>query len=425
MKRITWIQAVSRSRRQFLKTVVAAVAFAVAGLTAHPAAFAGNGNEHWVGTWATAPVSAAPSPANQINNQTLRQIVHTSVGGDQVRVKVSNAFGTGSLVIGAAHVALRAAGEAIVPGSGGPLTFSGLSSFTIPPGAHALSDPVNLAVPALGDLAIDLYLPGDTSATTSPLTTHSVGLQTNYLSPAGNFTGVTVLTVAGTRMSWFFLTGVEVTASKQTGAIAAFGDSITDGVASTPDTNNRWPNHLASRLMAQPGNHKMGVLDLGISGNRVLHDFVGPNAQARFDRDVLTQTGVTHVIVLEGINDIGFSGFLPAEAVTAAEIIAGHQQLIERAHARGLTIYGATLTPFAGTIFAGYFTQAGEVKRQAVNAWIRTSGEYDAVIDFDLVTRDPNNPTFLLPAYDSGDGLHPSDAGYVAMANAINLKLFK
>jgi len=417
--------AIGPSRRQFLKTILAAMALAFAGLAADPTALAGQGNEHWVGTWATAPVSQAPSAANQINNQTLRQIVHTSVGGEQVRVKVSNAFGTGPLVIGAANVALRDAGEAIVPGSGGPLTFSGLSSFTIPPGAHALSDPVNLDVPALGDLAIDLYLPGDTSATTSPLTTHSVGLQTNYLSPAGNFAGVTVLPVAATRMSWFFLTGVEVTASKQTGAIAAFGDSITDGVASTPDTNNRWPNQLASRLMAQHGNHKMGVLDLGISGNRVLHDFVGPNAQARFDRDVLTQTGVTHVIVLEGINDIGFSGFLPAEAVTADEIIAGHQQLIERAHARGLKIYGATLTPFAGTIFPGYFTPAGEVKRQAVNAWIRTSGEYDAVIDFDLITRDPNNPTFLLPAYDSGDGLHPSDAGYVAMGNAIDLKLFK
>jgi lysophospholipase L1-like esterase len=177
--------------------------------------------------------------------------------------------------------------------------------------------------------------------------------------------------------------------------------------------------------MAQPGNRKMGVLDLGISGNRILHDFVGPNALARLDRDVLTQTGVTHVVVLEGINDIGFSGFLPAEAVTAAEIIAGHQQLIERAHARGLTIYGATLTPCAGTIFLGYFTPAGEAKRQTVNAWIRTSGEYDAVIDFDLVTRDPNNPTFLLAAYDSGDGLHPSDAGYEAMGNAIDLKLFK
>jgi lysophospholipase L1-like esterase len=216
-----------------------------------------------------------------------------------------------------------------------------------------------------------------------------------------------------------------LTASTQTGAIVAFGDSITDGVGSTLDTNNRWPNHLANRLMAQPGNRKMGVLDLGISGNRILHDIAGPNAQARFDRDALTQTGVTHVIVLEGINDIGFSAFFPAEAVTAAEIIAGHQQLIERAHARGLKIYGATLTPFAGTIFPGYFTPEGEAKRQAVNAWIRTSGEYDAVIDFDLVTRDPNNPTFLLPAYDSGDGLHPSNAGYQAMANAIDLKLFK
>jgi lysophospholipase L1-like esterase len=230
--------------------------------------------------------------------------------------------------------------------------------------------------------------------------------------------------VGTTTQAWFWLAGVEVTASKQTGVIVALGDSITDGTASTPDTNNRWPNHLAERLMAQPGNHKMGVLDEGIAGNRVLQDVIGPNALSRLDRDVLVQTGVTHVIVLEGINDIGFGAF-GFTVPSADELIAGHRQLIERAHARGLTIFGATLTPFEGTTLPGYFTPAGEAKRQAVNNWIRTGGEYDGVIDFDKATRDPSHPTRLLPAYDSGDHLHPNDAGYQAMADAIDLKLFK
>jgi len=403
-------------------TVVAAVAFVAAGFTVHPVAFAGQGNEHWVGTWSTAmhPPDVGFGITNAgFNNQTLRQIVHTSVGGQQVRVKLST-NGASALLIGAAHIALRDAGDAIVPGSDRTLTFSGNPSITIPPGAQILSDPVNLDVPALGDLAVSIFVPG----ITGPATWHFAALQTSYISPAGDFTASAVMPVDTTTQAWFWLAAVEVTASTQTGAIVCLGDSITDGTASTPDTNNRWPNHLARRLIAQPGNHKMGVLDEGIAGNRILQDIIAPNALARLNHDVLTQTGVTHVIVLEGINDIGFGAF-GFTVPTADEIIAGHQQLIERAHARGLKIYGATLTPFEGTPFPGYFTPAGEAKRQAVNAWIRTSGEYDAVIDFDLVTRDPNNPTFLLPAYDSGDHLHPSDAGYEAMGNAIDLKLFK
>ncbi len=410
------------SRRRWLKTVVAAVAFAVAGL-APPAALAGNGNEIWVGTWSTAlhgPDAGVGITNPGFGNQTLRQIVHTSVGGDRVRVRLST-FGAEALVVGAARIALRDSGAAIVPGSDRVLTFSGNPSITIPPSGVVLSDPVDLDVPALGDLAISLFVP---AAATGPATWHFEGLQTNYVSPPGDFTASTDMPFATTTQAWFWLAGVEVTTSKQTGVIVALGDSITDGTASTPDTNNRWPNHLAERLMAQPGNHKMGVLDEGIAGNRVLQDVIGPNALSRLDRDVLVQTGVTHVVVLEGINDIGFGAFgFPVP--TADEIIAGHRQLIARAHARGLTIYGATLTPFEGTTFPGYFTPAGEVKRQAVNAWIRTGGEYDGVIDFDKATRDPSHPTQLLPAYDSGDHLHPNDAGYQAMANAIDLKLFK
>jgi lysophospholipase L1-like esterase len=406
--------------RRLSVVFVTAVAFAFAGIATDPAAFAGNGNEHWVGTWGTAMHSPAPGPPGLtnpgFNNQTLRQIVHTSVGGNQVRVRLST-FGASALVIGAAHIALRDAGAEIVPESGRTLTFGGQPSITIPPGALVLSDPVDLDVPALGDLAVSIYVPGNTG----PATWHFVALQTSYISPPGDFSGSAVMPVAATTQAWFWLAGVEVMASKKTGVIVTFGDSVTDGTQSTPDTNNRWPDHLARRLMAQPGNHKMGVLNEAISGNRLLHDGIGPNGLARFDRDVLTQTGVTHVIVLLGNNDILFV-FNPSEAVTADQIIEGHRQLIERARARGLKIYGGTLTPFVGFFFS---SPEKEAMRQAVNAWIRTSGAYDAVIDFDEVLRDPSLPTQLLPLYDSGDHLHPNDLGYEVMGNAIDLKLSK
>ena len=402
----------------------AGTSVALLALLAGPIALARDGDHdreaHWVGTWATAPVSQAPNAAVNINNQTLRQIVRISLGGHRVRVRVSNAFGTAPLVVGAAHIANRDLDERIVPGSGGPLTFSGNPNITIPAGAIAVSDPVELEARALSDLAIDLYVPGDTGATTSPLTRHTGALQTNYVSSPGDFTGAAEFPVASTRASWFFLTGIEVSAGDDVGAIVALGDSITDGTRSTPDTNRRWPDALARRLMA---NHRaMGVLNLGIAGNRVLRDGAGPNAQSRYDRDVLTQTSATHLIVLEAINDIGFENFDPTQAVSAADIIAGHRQLIARARARGLKVIGATLTPVEGS---AYFAPATEAKRQAVNAFIRTSGAYDEVVDFDLVTRDPTQPTRFLPAFDSGDHLHPSDAGYQAMADAIDLRLFR
>jgi lysophospholipase L1-like esterase len=401
------------------------------GLAADPAAFAGNDDEHWVGTWSTSlhePDLGVPGLANAgFNNQTLRQIVHTSAGGRQVRVRLST-FGANGLVIGAAHIALRAAGAAIVPGSDRTLTFGGKPSITIPPGAPVLSDPVDFDVPALADLAVSIFVPGNTG----PAAWHFEARQTLYLSPPGDFTANAVMPVDSTApatLAWFWLAGVEVMAPKQTGAIVTFGDSITDGTQSTADANNRWPDQLSRRLMAQPGNQQMGVLNEGIAGDRLLHDSLGPNALARFDRDVLTQSGVTHVIVHMGGNDIGLGGLNPADEVTTDQIIQGHKQLIERAHVRGLKIYGVTLTPVEGFLVPGtpfpVFSPSNEVKRQAVNAWIRMSGEYDEVIDFDRVLRDPNSPTRILMLYDSGDHGHPTDAGYKAMADAIDLKLFK
>jgi lysophospholipase L1-like esterase len=409
--------------RLLLLVVAQATFLALAGLATGPAALAGNGNEHWVGTWSTAlhePDTGVPGLANPgFNNQTLRQIVHTSIGGDRVRVRLST-FGASALVIGAAHIALRSAGAAIVPASDRTLTFGGQPSIMIPPGAVVLSDPVDLNVPALGDLAVSIFVPGNTG----PATWHFQALQTSYVSPPGDFTVSEIMPVDSTRQAWFWLAGVEVMASKQTGAIVTFGDSVTDGTRSTPDTNNRWPDHLVRQLMAQPGNHKMGVLNQGIAGNRLLRDILGPNALARFDRDVLSQTAVTHAIVLLGNNDILRGEFFPAEAVTAGQIIEGYRQLILRAHARGLRIYGGTLTPLKGVV-PDFMFPAIEAKRQAVNAWIRASGEYDAVIDFDEITRDPTFPTRLNPDYDSGDHLHPNNLGYQAMGDAIDLKLFR
>jgi lysophospholipase L1-like esterase len=387
--------------------------------------------EHWVGTWSTAVVpSTAPPPAPQFagaappaasvltfNNQTIRQIVHASVGGSRARVVFSNVFGTSPLRIGAARIARRDTGAAIVAGSSRALSFGGQPATTIPAGAEMFTDAVEFQIAPFADLAIDLFLPDDTSA--SPRTLHSGAAQTNYVDEAGDRTGAADFPSARTINSWFFLERVEVVAPPATIGVVTFGDSITDGTGSTANANRRWPDDFARRLAAS----RVAVMNQGIAGNRLLSDAYtfgfGVSALARLDRDLLAQTGATDVVVLEGINDIGMgrAGASP----TADELIAAHRQIVMRAHAHGLKAFGAPLLPFEG---AAYFSAEGETKRQAVNAWIRTSGVYDGVIDFERAVADPEQPAQLLPALQRGDHLHPNDAGYTAMADAIDLKLF-
>lgn len=383
------------------------------------------GNMHWVGTWSTSPVGTS---GIGFNNQTLRLIVHTSIGGHTVRVRLSNAYGSQPLLIGAAHIAVRDTGAAIVQGSDRTLTFGGAGSTTIWAGALAVSDPVQLDVPALGDLAVSIYLPGDVPGTFQ-ITYHGTAEQTNYISPPGDHTASITMPVSTTKLSWYFLTGVEVMALEQTSAVVAFGDSLTDANLSTPDTNHRWPDELARRLDASPSRHNMGVLNQGTGGGRILHDSIGDGGLHRFDRDVLAQTGVTHVIVILGINDIArptIPNGNPAEAVSADDMIAGYKQLILRAHARGLKIFGGTLLPYEETNFLpGYYTPEGETKREAVNAWLRSSGAFDGVIDFEKALRDPSHPTRMLPKYDCGDHLHPNDLGYQVMGDSVDLSLLE
>jgi lysophospholipase L1-like esterase len=388
---------------------------------------------HWVATWGASPAPQLPDEKEMrlgklvYDNQTLREIIHTSIGSDTVRVRLSNAYGTKPVEIGAAHIGLRAKGSQIAAGSDRALTFSGRASVSIPPNALVLSDPVKLNLPAGADLAISIFLPQAARAAGI----HYSAQQTSYLGP-GNLSGAEAFPdSAETMTSWVFLTGVDVLAGKSAATVVAFGDSITDGARSTVDANHRWPDTLAARLQARKSGQKLGVIDAGIGGNRILHDAsanvrFGVNGLARFDRDVLAQSGVKYVIVLEGINDIGHPspGSLADEAVTAEDIIAGLKQLIERAHEHGIKIFGATLTPFEGTR-SPYFTPEKEGQRKAVNQWIRTGNAFDGVVDFEKAVRDPANPNRMLPIYDGGDHLHPGDAGYKAMGEAIDLSLFK
>ncbi len=418
---------------------------AVIGLLSMLAMAQDPNGKRWIGTWATAPQPPAPGDIQSLRKQTLRLIVHTTAGGTKVRIKISNTFGDHPLVIGGAHIARRTNAAEIDPTSDRTLKFHGQSSTTVAAGSMVVSDPVGLEVPALSDMAISLFLP----ETTEVKTTHVLAKQTSYISiENGDSTAEVKFLVAKKIRTWPFLTGVDVEASSRGGAIVAFGSSLTDGDGTDSDSNGRWPDVLAQRLQKGAGDKaEVGVLNEGIIGNRLLTDsplqaaggrfgaMLGQSGLTRFERDVLAQSGARYVIVGLGINDIAFSGSLtPAtESVTAESIIAGYRQLITRAHKRGIRIIGTTNPPFENSFLdlgppappITFYTSQKESVREKVNAWILNGGEFDGAVDLDAVLRDPSHPTQLLPSYDSGDHLHPNNAGCRAEGNAIPLALFE
>jgi lysophospholipase L1-like esterase len=402
----------------------------------------------WIGTWSAAAQPTRPADAQTFRNQSIRLIVHTSTGGKKLRIRLSNVYGDQPVVLGAAHVARRAAGADIDPLSDRAVTFRGQGSTTIAPRSNAESDPIDLDVAPRADLAISVFFAQTAVATTA----HILALQTNYVSAvdAGDVTGAARFPVAKTTGQWPFLTGVDVESSSPNAAtIVAFGSSTTDGDGSTKDANRRWPDVLAERLQSDGSGGKgngeqFGVLNEGIIGNRLLHDspgtpdnpfgpVLGEAGVTRFDRDVLDQPRVRFVFMCLGVNDILFPAFpfTPrAEAVTAENIIAGYRQLIARAHAKGVRMIGTTIPPFEGATFdsAGLhlklYTSEREAERAAVNKWIKDGREFDGVADFDAAVRDPERPTRLLPAFAAEDHLHVNDAGNVAQAGAVPLSLF-
>ena len=392
---------------------------------------AAGADDDWIATWTASPHEVwAPdflAPMKAPRNlwaQTVRQIASVSIGGKRVRVVLSNEYGPWPVKIDGAHVALSDKGSAIVAGSGKPLTFGGKSSIVIPPGAPVISDPVDLSVAALGSIVVSFFVPDVTPVTTF----HWDASQTTYV-VAANKSGETDFKADSTFTARVLLSEIMVDTPTNARAIVMFGDSITDGNNSTADTNRRWPDVLARRLV-EAGGPPVAVLNQGISGARILTDRMGVNALARFDRDVLRHRHADTVVLMMGINDIGWPDSIlepNAPAPSPEDIIAGYQQLIARAHMHNMRIIGATLTPFEDTFkgspLSGYYNAAKEQKRQAVNKWIRESGAFDGVIDFDAVVRDPARPTFIQAAFDSGDHLHPNDAGYKAMADSIDLKL--
>lgn len=382
---------------------------------------------HWVASWATSqmvPTNENVAPDADLTDATLRQIVRVTIGGKRLRVRLSNAFGTAPLTISAASVARSAdnATSRIVPATLHALTFGGAASVTIPAGADYFSDPVDLAVAPGADLAITLHLPIPPDRQTG-----HPGARAHSHFAHGRQVMAEMLAGAKTSTRWYVIGGVEVDAPGAR-ALVILGDSITDGYGVQPNTNTRWPDRLAVRLRANPATRDMAVLNAGIGGNRLHLDGTGPNALARFEREVLTPPGVTHLLVIEGINDLGMlTRDAPAtpeqHAALVREMIGVLAQIVARARAHGIKVIGGTIMPDGAS---GYYhpDAANEADRAAVNAWIRKPGNFDAVIDFDAAMRDPANPTRLRPDLDSGDGLHPSVAGYQAMADAVPPGLF-
>jgi lysophospholipase L1-like esterase len=407
-----------------------------------------SGNEHWVTSWTTPqplirnppapqppPTTTAPAPASAtaqvpappsgpdpvavrfnahgFHDQTIRMIVHTSIGGRRMRIRLSSPFGSQPVTVGSAHVALRSAESGIVPESDRVLSFNGKRACTIGAGMVIISDPIDFNVPAQADVMVSLYMPDDTG----PPSAHN-GLHTAYISKAGDLGAAAGFTDASTTQFYYWLAGVDVWAPADASLVVALGDSITEGWRSTADTNRAWPAVLSTRLAEKKSTAHVAVANMGIGGNRILRDGTGASALARFDRDVLGLAGAKWLIVLEGINDIGHGDTDPAPA---DDLIGGLKQIIERAHTQGIKVMGATLPPFEG---ARYYREDGDVTRHALNEWIRSGGAFDAIVDFDAATRDPADPRRLRPEFDPGDHLHPNDAGYKAMADAIDISRF-
>lgn len=442
---------VSRSRRPGLAVALSALVTAalVGGATTPSAAGPGSGDRPgrsaWVATWGTAltgvPDRSPDYPDDRIAhlaNQTVRQIVRTSAGGRELTIRLSNEHGDEPLQIDEAHVAVRhgTEGTAIRPATDRTVTFGGTEAVTIPAGGRYRSDPVDLDVPADTDIVVSIYLADPTPVST----VHQYSLQTTQIA-AGNATGARSVTPVAETSQWLFLSGVSVRRRGNRSSIVTLGDSLTDGFGTTPETGQSWPEQLYNRLRADRRTPDHGIANAGIGGNRLLHDpnppagspsepyaaYFGPSALHRLETDVLTRPGIEYLIVNLGVNDLALpsSGAAPTEeTVTAHQMIQGLHQLITRARAHGVTVYGATITPFKGAKF-GFWSEEIEVKRQAVNEWIRSSGEYDAVIDFDAALRDEQDPECMDPAYDSGDHIHPNDAGARAMAEAVPLHQFR
>jgi len=415
-----------------LKIPLGLVIFSLAASIASTAKNASAG-AHWVSAWGTSvhvPLHFPGMPGEPpLADKTLRMVVRPTISGSKLRIRFSNEFGTSALSIGAAHIALTDEGANIQPKTDQALTFGGKPSVSIPPGAPMVSDSVELSVKAFSEISVSIYLPADAPV----LTWHSPGQRESYLAGPGDLTAKPELPGAERKTAWYFLSSVEVWAPASTTAVLALGDSITQGTSMKPnELYTDWPDQLARRLAGQGGS-EIAVVNEGIGGNRVLHDAAGVSALARFDRDVLGQPGVTTLVLMEGINDIGFPRIrfaefknLPAprenpfasQKVSAEEIIDGLKQIIERARAHGMRVFGATLTPFDGT---NSYDAEGEVIRLEVNKWIRATDAYDGIFDFDALLRDPAHPSRLQEAYDSGDHIHPSPAGYRAMADSIPL----
>jgi lysophospholipase L1-like esterase len=410
-------------------SAIFAFAAAVASSTAQTAGPATSAvPTSWVASWGTSqqiPEPANVLPADQLRDATLRQIVHLSIGDAALRIHISNAFGSEPLHLAGVHIARpqTPSGSAIDPATDRAVLFAGNPTLTIPAGAELLSDPLDFMVPPLSDLAVSIHYQVPPTVETG----HPGSRATSYV-VAGDQTAAATLLTPRAIDHWYQLSEIDVATSPTAAVIVALGDSTTDGHGATTNGNDRWTDVLAARLQALPDTRSTGVSNQGIGGNHLLTDGLGPSALARFDRDVLAPAGVRWLIVFEGVNDLGGlarNGEVPPadHAALVQKIEAAYQQIIDRAHAHGLRVYGATITPYVGS---GYYHPGplSEADRQAVNQWIRGEGHFDAVLDFDAAVRDPQHPDQYLPAFDCGDHLHPSPAGYKAMASAIALTLF-